>query len=151
MMLFQGAVAYAALKDVFLLKNDESQSPFKSVERQFSRLFFARNQVEESVEDERTQYILMRGPQGKGHAQVAVTASPLSHEPEYLTTPQKINDKDSAAQFIKSLQRFTASVDKMWRVEETWDLSALQCRMTFINLTWYSILRDVLKVVRQQS
>ncbi|CAG8623042.1 12010_t:CDS:2 [Cetraspora pellucida] len=69
--LFQGAASYTALLDIYKQKTSSKQN------RRFKM----------GPQTPPTEYIMMRGPAGKGHAQVAITASSLEDDFSDGTSP----------------------------------------------------------------
>ncbi|KAI3634047.1 hypothetical protein MIR68_007651 [Amoeboaphelidium protococcarum] len=81
MTLFQGAVSYYALREAFQTKRRQSvqfdplqnlKNVFSSINRQFKGQQSSDIQNQDDVHQEQ-QFILMRGPNGKGFAQVALS------------------------------------------------------------------------------
>ncbi|KAJ3130091.1 hypothetical protein HK100_008231, partial [Physocladia obscura] len=86
-VLFQGAVPYTALLDIFLQKGSTSSASNVAASRRTSKDWgnLANNKGREKTE--RTEYIMMRGPRGKGVCQVAICENILSGPDDLDTTP----------------------------------------------------------------
>ncbi|CAG8633216.1 12087_t:CDS:10, partial [Racocetra fulgida] len=76
--LFQGAASYTALLDIYKQKTANKQN------RRFKM----------GPQTPPTEYIMMRGPGGKGHAQVAITASSL--DDDFLDSTSPPSSRNSA-------------------------------------------------------
>jgi hypothetical protein len=143
--LFQGAVPFSALADVFRSKSKEN-----TLTKSFQRL--SRTLAGQSVDDmnHETHYITMRGPGGKGHAQVAI--HPVNPERNAsscrLPSPERHSSNVSPSSMIQGLAvALKKSVlTPSWRVPDMEQLGehGMHCRMTYIHLNWQSIIRDLL-------
>ncbi|KAI9197316.1 uncharacterized protein BJ171DRAFT_226646 [Polychytrium aggregatum] len=78
-VLFQGAVPYSSLSDIYQEKGIITQNPIKSTWHSLTR-DGTKAQSNGSLDHrgERIEYIMMRGPNGKGQCQVAITNHPKS-------------------------------------------------------------------------
>jgi hypothetical protein len=120
--LFQGAASYASLVPIFKHKSSIKNKRFKLT----------------STGDNAPEYIMMRGPRGKGHAQVAVSCF----------TPDK-NDIDSSGSSDLSNTSFLSSLKRLSLAPHANDsrgsgLPLLKCCITFVNIPWTSIASDLL-------
>ena len=109
MKVFQGAVGWDALCETFKRKVT-------------------------SAKDSRVEYIMMRGPNGKGQAQVAVSIPPSDTRTPELS-PQMNQKKPT---LMQGLFRFAQPVQ-----EPEPEVDQLKSCLTFINLSWASIVSDV--------
>ncbi|KAJ3305863.1 hypothetical protein HDV03_000972 [Kappamyces sp. JEL0829] len=125
-VLFQGAVSFKALSDVYQQKGVAAANQLKS---RWGR----KDSLAVGV---RTEYVLMRGPHGKGQCQVAIQepASPRSSPP-----PATILGflKDTIKSQLTSAEP-EANQDPVSAPEK------LDCSLTFINVPWQSIATDML-------
>jgi len=108
-IVFQGAVGWDALCEAF------------------------KKQVT-STKESQVAYILMRGPNGKGQAQVAVSIPPSDTRTPELS-PQMNKKKPT---LMQGLFRFAQPVQ-----EPEPEVDQLKGCLTFINLSWSSIVGDV--------
>ncbi|KAI9014992.1 hypothetical protein BC832DRAFT_184970 [Gaertneriomyces semiglobifer] len=90
-VLFQGAVPYTSLLDIFEQKSLTAQNQLKSGWRRVTDPPRARMGREERLRDinERTEYIMMRGPQGKGQCQVAIKQDTSAETPTENSGPME--------------------------------------------------------------
>lgn len=136
--IFQGAVSYQALLRVF-------QARAMSLHRK--------------LDPETIEFILMRGPNGKGHAQAAVSpVEPIEWTPEGLRSVAKSKPSlwsrgwrhfASEALSFKlgggSSSDATASQRQRSSSEHVIDL---KCHLTFVNIHWKSIIQDLASAMR---
>ncbi|RKP07322.1 hypothetical protein THASP1DRAFT_30868 [Thamnocephalis sphaerospora] len=149
--LFQGAASYASLMDTYQRKTAARQS------RRF-RLTHSSTPP--------TEFIMMRGPGGKGHAQVAITGyddttssgngvsgRESASRPQSSLHPDRTDSPlapfvrpNSAASFFQSLKRMALNEHP-----EPVAYTSLQCCMTFVNVPWTSIVADLVTFWRMSS
>ncbi|KAK9721360.1 hypothetical protein K7432_003502 [Basidiobolus ranarum] len=128
--LFQGAASYSALLDLYRQK---ASNKIKS-----------RFVLGPSIPP--TEYIMMRGPGAKGHAQVAITAS--VHEDKESTgvtssisqNSRKNTSPFSPANVIQSIKRLSSTSSLERQLQNP---VSLKCCMTFVNVPWKSIVSDL--------
>ncbi|KAI8053710.1 hypothetical protein BDF22DRAFT_680855 [Syncephalis plumigaleata] len=142
--LFQGAASYAALMDNYKRKTAPK------LNRRF--------RIVMGHEAPLTEFIMMRGPGGKGHAQVAITGHDTPATPMLLLLLVPLLDRDyprrtdspvvapfarptSAASFFQSLKRIALN-----ERPEPVVYNSLKCCMTFVNVPWTSIVADLMTV-----
>ncbi|KAI8904349.1 hypothetical protein EDD86DRAFT_249719 [Gorgonomyces haynaldii] len=127
-VLFQGAVPYSALVDIYQQKGQAAQNQLKSG---WGRLL----QSEEEQMLSRKEYIMMRGPNGKGQCQVAIT------EPESQLTVVDPGSKSVFRSFTSSLARSLFSEQD----QEITRPNKLVCSMTYVNMPWQMITSDLME------
>ncbi|KAI8047701.1 hypothetical protein BDF22DRAFT_714761 [Syncephalis plumigaleata] len=157
--LFQGAASYAALMDNYKRKTAPK------LNRRF--------RIVMGHEAPLTEFIMMRGPGGKGHAQVAITghdtpATPIatatasSNGPHYPEPNRNYDsplldrdyprrtDSPVVAPFARptSAASFFQSLKRIALNErpEPVVYNSLKCCMTFVNVPWTSIVADLMTV-----
>ncbi|KAI9298265.1 hypothetical protein K502DRAFT_286749, partial [Neoconidiobolus thromboides FSU 785] len=132
--LFQGAATFKSLLTVLRQKLALKSNKKSKVAHQFNKL---------------PEYIIMRGPEGKGHAQVAMTflSSPPNNSSNCLNNDNN-NDEvmvKPPTSFLQSLKRLSLSplIDK--NSEPPLDSnnipSLINCSITFVNIPWTSIIQ----------
>ncbi|RKP27412.1 hypothetical protein SYNPS1DRAFT_26928 [Syncephalis pseudoplumigaleata] len=147
--LFQGAASFAALMDNY--------------KRKTAPKLHRRFRLTTGHDPPLTEFIMMRGPGGKGHAQVAITghetqdtiaaataSSPHYPEPTrnydspllddaYAKRPTSplppLSRPSSAASFFQSLKRIALN-----ERPEPVAYQSLKCCMTFVNVPWTSVV-----------
>lgn len=143
--LFQGAVPFSALLDVFQSKYKEN--PLVKSFQRLSRSLGGHS-TDETTQD--THYITMRGPGGKGHAQVAIrpvnpASNAVSSVNSRLPSPERSSNSNNVLQGLTvALKR---SILTPWRLPDAEQLNehGMHCHMTYIHLNWQSIIRDLLQ------
>ncbi|KAK9760948.1 hypothetical protein K7432_014529 [Basidiobolus ranarum] len=143
--LFQGAASYSALLDLY------RQKASNKIKSRFA--------LGPSVPP--TEYVMMRGPGAKGHAQVAITASVHEDkEPErpsgtksYPPSPTSSNNRKNISPFspanvIQSIKRLSSPSTLEKQLQEPVNL---KCCMTFVNVPWKSIISDLITYARQKK
>ncbi|KAI9594649.1 hypothetical protein BDF19DRAFT_444412 [Syncephalis fuscata] len=149
--LFQGAASFAALMDNYKRKTAPK------INRRF--------RLTTGNDPPLTEFIMMRGPGGKGHAQVAITgydvhgaenqqysehkeyASPEDYYPKRSESPfAPFVRPNSAASFFQSLKRIALNEHP-----EPVVYDSLQCCMTFVNVPWTSVVTDLMAVWKHAS
>ncbi|KAJ3148694.1 hypothetical protein HDU89_004544 [Geranomyces variabilis] len=168
-VIFQGAVPYTSLLDIYQQKGLAARNQLKTG---WKKLTDASNGVrkggggsgpggDHSPPHERTEYIMMRGPHGKGQCQVAIKDDPLAGKPE-----EDASGTNSVAAESPSAPRKTASLAdrlmKFGNVVKTQIAASgvlgldatslddgvakpesLRCSMTYVNVPWQSIISDL--------
>ncbi|ORY43319.1 hypothetical protein BCR33DRAFT_717550 [Rhizoclosmatium globosum] len=169
-VLFQGAVPYTALLDVFLQKSSTNNSSILPKSDWGNLTNSKSNTSLNGIKgaQERTEYIMMRGPRGKGVCQVAicenilsdptVVDSKLSSSPPTssgVTTASISNNASSAANSsllgmlsgtVKtgiSILRSALGEDSGSQEANNRKPDALRCSMTYVNVPWHSIISDL--------
>ncbi|KAI9358632.1 hypothetical protein DFJ73DRAFT_622177 [Zopfochytrium polystomum] len=151
-VLFQGAVPYASLLDVYQQKGLATQNQ----QRRRSRI----------LSTERTEYIMMRGPHGKGQCQVAIQENtdplPQSHQQhQHLSHSSTIPAASAAPSHPATLTSYASSPavaggaspqlpsssvgDPLARKPES-----LRCSMTYVNVPWQSIVSDLFEYAKKK-
>ncbi|ORX89061.1 hypothetical protein K493DRAFT_410662 [Basidiobolus meristosporus CBS 931.73] len=143
--LFQGAASYSALLDLY------RQKASNKIKSRFA--------LGPSVPP--TEYVMMRGPGAKGHAQVAITASVHDDkEPEqpnatksYPPSPVSSNSRKNTSPFspanvIQSIKRLSSPSTLEKQLQEPVNL---KCCMTFVNVPWKSIVSDLATHARKKK
>ncbi|KAJ3207482.1 hypothetical protein HDU82_003705 [Entophlyctis luteolus] len=160
-VLFQGAVPYTALLDIFMQKGGASSAYQKKTSREWGSL------STKNLKTERTEYIMMRGPRGKGVCQVAICENVLTDpdvsvsksQPEspvgsFPSTSSLLNMLGGTVKTGLNILRNGISGDTFFvgsppsgSLSGTTSTSpprkpdALKCSMTYVNVPWHSIIR----------
>ena len=173
-VLFQGAVPFTSLLEVYHQKGLAAQNALKLLWS--SRLNASGSPSEMSssqsqpsaLPGDRTEYIMMRGPKGKGQCQVAISSlkSPAApaNEGDLL---QNSTDKDASNTSLGSAsdkQKFKGFTDRFKFVagavksimgvdkkQESSEIAALMASITYVNIAWGSIVNDLLEYAKQRS
>ncbi|KAL1921214.1 uncharacterized protein VTP21DRAFT_10930 [Calcarisporiella thermophila] len=163
--LFQGAASYSAMLDIYRQK---------SVGKSSSRRFHLGSHKPS------TEYIMMRGPGGKGHAQVAITAFASAESPDVFHLPSSEGDGYGRESPVpqhpedkleetggepgdrrRSILHRSNSAGSLFQSLKRLSLSSLterhapepnslKCCMTFVNVPWQSIISDLLTYARKR-
>lgn len=156
-ILFQGAVPYSSLVDIYQHKGMAAQNQLKL---SWSKLANAGNygndrSSENASPPTRTEYIMMRGPHGKGQCQVAI-AEPAAELADMDGARVWTDERDDRK--VPSLTdrlKFLGTVvsKQISGVTGTGPNSTsngpprkpdnLKCSMTYVNVPWQSIIRYV--------
>ncbi|KAI3662626.1 hypothetical protein MP638_000736 [Amoeboaphelidium occidentale] len=153
--LFQGAVPFKLLLETYITKSRNRSA--LSLHKLGKQIFKGSASSRFDEEEENTEYIMMRGPQGKGHAQVAISPPQSAlkdwemvdatsntgkngkneEDVEYL---EKNTWKNFGTQLFNTLKTIgTPDVDLSERSLK----EGLTCRMTYIHLPWNFIWGDI--------
>lgn len=131
-ILFQGAVPYLSLSDVYAQKSFAAQN---SVKLSWSKL----NSAQETIKVKKTEYIMMRGPRGKGQCQVAINSIPIEEE--------KKNPG-----LLKKLSGVASKILGSDRVNSEDSVSpGLVVSITYVNVAWQSIVNDLLQFAKDSK
>ena len=139
-VLFQGAVPYTSLYDVYVQKG-LTQNALKM---SWSRLSDANKITKEPparVNSNRVEYIMMRGPRGKGQCQVAITN--CDNEAKEETHLEKKPSKTLLKMMAGSVKALIGSDKKLDDASLTIPIK-LRVSMTYVNVPWQSIVNDLL-------
>ena len=177
--LFQGAVPYSALLEVYQAKSSAFQSgtllpnaikQFQRLSRSFFGAFDSHSQAGGVMgpsgggsgggggsgvdgDEEMNVFIQMRGPGGKGHAQVAITPVPstVPNKPtDYHNNKEGEEETDQQNGWQKISRVFSPPLTKSLgeksnkNEEGDGEVDDLECKMTYVNLPWTSIIKDLL-------
>ena len=129
-VLFQGAIPYSSLLDIYMQKGLAAQKQ-------------SRWGLSQPPLPKRNEYILMRGPQGKGQCQVAITEPPVESD---LAIPKQ--------GFFKSMSKIVNSIaNKLEDVPDQDNVkpSSLVCSLTHVNMPWHAISSDLLEFGKSSS
>jgi hypothetical protein len=175
-VLFQGAVPYAALQDVFTQKglqaqnalklswsrlNGESNRPRTFMSGQPGQPTTGSSSSSTSTTKDRTEFIMMRGPKGKGQCQVAISNLRSLSEGESPVLDGE-NSSDDRSSRLKTLfgDRFKMVAgamksliggEKGTRAEDVGSVEGLMGSITYVNVAWQSIVNDLLDYARKQG
>ena len=140
-VLFQGAVPYTSLFDVYSQKGLAAQNALKL---SWSRLNPAdsRSDNRSNNSQKRTEYIMMRGPRGKGQCQVAISSLPTEEEED-----RKIRGIADRLKRLGGAVKMIMGTDKM-RSEDTL-IQGLMASITYVNIAWASIVNDLLDFAKE--
>lgn len=131
-ILFQGAVPYLSLSDVYAQKSLAAQN---SLKLSWSKL----NSTPDTVKVKKTEYIMMRGPRGKGQCQVAINSLPIEEE-----------KKNSG--ILKKLTGVASKILGSDRVKSEESLApGLVVSITYVNVAWQSIVNDLLQFAKDSK
>ncbi|KAJ3327998.1 hypothetical protein HDU76_010762 [Blyttiomyces sp. JEL0837] len=174
-VLFQGAVPYNSLLDVYQQKGLAAQSQVRSSWGNLSGSNSSLNSSgRPSVKDapakpsERTEYIMMRGPHGKGQCQVAIRQNhPEGQEiDDGSRVPTHPSPPSTPTQAPKTLSERLRLLSDTMRAgftaitggaeggsipEALKKPDSLMCSMTYVNVPWQSIISDLYEHAKQQS
>ncbi|KAL5039335.1 hypothetical protein BDV3_002691 [Batrachochytrium dendrobatidis] len=166
-ILFQGAVPYSSLLDNYQQKGLAVQSQFRQAWTNMNRHSSAAStnpntgEVDLNRSAGRTEYIMMRGPNGKGQCQVAITDND-SYVSADVVSQESSAVENSPPSFTDRL-RFFGSVVKNQLIGNTGSLGdhhahrllkkpeSLRCSMTYVNVPWQSISSDLLEFAKQKK
>lgn len=188
-VLFQGAVPYASLQDVFTQKGLQAQNALKlSWSRLNSEagaglngqpLFFGNryrcgqslppnsSSSPSSNSKDRTEFIMMRGPKGKGQCQVAISnllkSSPVQGDvrSDSSSGDQSAEDRSRGlkslfgdrfkmmAGAVKSLVGGSSTDGRGLRTDDHGTTDGLMGSITYVNVAWQSIVNDLLDYARK--
>jgi hypothetical protein len=125
-VLFQGAVPYTSLQQVY---GQKAGGGMRAI----------RNSVGGEA---RREYVMMRGPNGKGQCQVSVTEPP----------PKEVlgDQADSWGDRIRRIGSAVVKATGAALLEGSGGVGAgeggeLECSMTYVNVPWQSIVLDLIK------
>jgi hypothetical protein len=129
-VLFQGAVSFAALSSVYQQKGIAAQSQMKN----------GWGKKSEINSFSRIEYVLMRGPHGKGQCQgIAIFNTVAIQEPS--TTPITTSPS-SMFGYLKEVVKQQLGNDSEKAIVPP---DHLDCSMTYVNVPWQSIIYDLLE------
>jgi flagellar hook-length control protein FliK len=114
---------------------------------------------------DRTEYIMMRGPKGKGQCQVAISSLKSSAlEPTTQEGESFPANSDSNSSLSSSDKKFKGLTDRLKYVagavksimgvdkkQESSEISALMASITYVNIAWGSIVNDLLEYAKQRA
>ncbi|KAI9091776.1 hypothetical protein DFS34DRAFT_564503, partial [Phlyctochytrium arcticum] len=169
-VLFQGAVPYTSLLDIFQTKGLAARSQLKISWKKLAEATSSNSSGSQnrkrtnSPPPERTEYIMMRGPHGKGQCQVAIKDDESNSEtvaveddtllsttsPSSRSKPSTLTDRLYKLGSVVKTQLATsavmANVATALGVETPLSESdkmkrpeSLRCSMTYVNVPWQSI------------
>jgi hypothetical protein len=124
--LFQGAVSFAALSTVYQQRGVANANQMKNGWGKFVN--------QEQQKTVRTEYILMRGPHGKGQCQVAI------QDPSIIPPEQP---SASIFNIVKGIVKSQFSSDEELPLKAP---ELLDCSLTYVNVPWQSISSDLLNL-----
>jgi len=135
-VLFQGSVSFKALFDAYVLKGMASLSLSEKITRNFMK----------TSPKIKTEYIMMRGPNGKGHCRVAITDSYL-HENEQLQKQQEQeqeNERNHTKKnsFTEKIKKFTNQFSPN-NIPEEELYKKFNASMTSVNIRWETIVEHL--------
>jgi hypothetical protein len=128
--LFQGAVSFKALCDVYQQKGIAAANQMKS-----------RWRKEGSSNISRTEYVLMRGPHGKGQCQGTFYFNQVAIQAPNLNLTYPSQPSSSVFGFIKDSIKSQLGGDSSETIAPP---EKLDCSLTFINVPCRSIALDLL-------
>ncbi|KAI8615331.1 hypothetical protein BC830DRAFT_309986 [Chytriomyces sp. MP71] len=175
-VLFQGAVPYTALLDIFMQKgarpvgsgavsssSGTTGSGWGNLASKSLSSLNGRGSV--TAPAERTEYIMMRGPRGKGVCQVAICENILADRPEVQISSPALPQSAPGASAPSSLLNMLGGTVKAGISILRSGLGAvgaddaalpgntpgagfrkpdaLRCSMTYVNVPWHSIISDL--------
>jgi hypothetical protein len=130
-VLFQGAVPYTSLQQVYGQKSSGS----------------GLRALRQSVGSEpRREYVMMRGPNGKGQCQVCVT-EPVTEETSEKGSSWGERIRKLGAAVVKATG--AAIIEGGGGVGE--GAGELECSMTYVNVPWQSIVLDLIRDITPDS
>jgi hypothetical protein len=135
--LFQGAVPYSSLVDIYQQKGISAQTQLRGG--------WGRLTEPSEGPSSRKEYIMMRGPMGKGQCQVAITKPP-SAEPQ---RPPEL--KSSFLRVMTRVMNTIASGQDESQDQDAASPKSLVCSMTYVNIPWQSISCDLLEFQKKRK
>jgi Uncharacterized conserved protein (DUF2045) len=133
-ILFQGAVSFKALSDVYQQKGIAALNQMRS----------GWGKKENVQSEPRTEYVLMRGPHGKGQCQGTLAALILVaiQQPDAImpTLPPT-----GVLGFLKDAFKNNSNSETSLLIDAP---DKLDCSMTFTNVPWQSIAADLLEITK---
>ena len=117
------------------------------------------------LEDDDRQYVSMRGPNGKGHAQVAIkpastvlkpvaleqSIATVSVEETFIDKEKQSEDGVIDSPLVESFRRLSTNVVASFKTPDEQEIvleNGLACFLTFIHLSWQSIVSDIINRIR---
>lgn len=162
-VLFQGAVSYSSLLDIYMQKGIAAQNQLKNAWSKMSK----QNQPPMTdalpIQDdgEHTEYIMMRGPHGKGQCQVAIMDNETHNQSSTVSEDYSLNNaskSDSSPTITDRLRTFGTLVkNQLVGTSTPSDRSlssylkrphSLRCSMTYVNIPWQSIINDLIEFAK---
>jgi len=134
-VLFQGSVSFKSLFDAYVLKGMYSLSLSEKITRNFIK----------SSPKIKTEYIMMRGPNGKGHCRVAITDSYLN---ENLQLQEQKQEQEQEKNHVKKnsltykIRRLTSQFSPS-NIPEEELYKKFNASMTSVNIRWETIVEHL--------
>ena len=138
-ILFQGAVPFLSLMDVYAQKGLAAQNSMKLSWSRLNSSSLQNSQSCTKLKERRTEYIMMRGPKGKGQCQVAITSLPIEEEDK--KQPGLIKKLSGVATRLILGPDRSKSEDSM--------ISGLIVSITYVNMAWQSIVHDLFEFAKE--
>ena len=154
-ILFQGAVAFKALSDVYQQKGVAAITQMRGG--------WGRKDIAVSSASARTEFVLMRGPHGKGQCQGMNSIKQTNHILHYSLTlsyhyyqllvsiqqpnaPPLLSPPNTVLGFLKDTIKYQlGSPDEEKSLVPAPD--ELYCSLTYVNVAWQSISSDLMQAV----
>ncbi|KAJ3218578.1 hypothetical protein HK099_005005 [Clydaea vesicula] len=145
-IFFQGAVPFSSLIEIYQQKVITSNT---GIQNKLKQSWGKLNQTSNSSTsgdklNERVEYIMMRGPHGKGQCQVAIKEVENS-----ANGGASLRNKNSSSWLKGFSTNIINSTSLLFDNNETKSLSLtvdeLMCSMTYVNIPWQSIISDLLE------
>jgi hypothetical protein len=148
-ILFQGAVPHSSIVDVFQQKGLAAQHTLKS---SWSKLSDTKSSDMKTMNhSKRMEYIMMRGPRGKGQCQVAISKLPKD-EIEESTNEESFKKVKGLTDRLKLVAGAVKSMminDKSNKSEDSSSLQGLMASITYVNISWQSIVNDLIGFAKE--
>jgi len=142
-VLFQGSVSFKSLFDAYVLKGMYSLSLSEKITRNFIK----------SSPKIKTEYIMMRGPNGKGHCRVAITDSYLN---ENLQLQEQKQEQEQEKNHIKKnsftykIRRLTSQFSPS-NIPEEELYKKFNASMTSVNIRWETIVEHLYNYAKKMN
>jgi len=140
-VLFQGSVAFKALFDAYVFKGMSSLSLSEK---------FTRNFIKTSPKI-KTEYITMRGPNGKGHCRVAITDSYLN---ENLKLQEQVQEEEKnhykKNSFTDKIKKLTSQFSPN-NISEEELYKKFNASMTSVNIRWETIIENLYNYAKEMN
>ena len=143
-ILFQGAVPFTSLMDVFTQKGLAAQNALKLSWSRLGASYDSKSPKMDPKPGQRTEYIMMRGPRGKGQCQVAISSLNSSEEDESKKNRTLTDRLKGVAGAMKSYILNDKRSDELLGNAS----NGLQASMTYVNIPWNSIVCDLLEYAK---
>ncbi|OUM65214.1 hypothetical protein PIROE2DRAFT_60197 [Piromyces sp. E2] len=138
-VLFQGSVSFKALFDAYVLKGMSSLSFSEKITRSFVK----------SSPKIKTEYIMMRGPNGKGHCRVAITDSYLN---ENLELKEKMQEQErnhyKKNSFTDKIKKLTSQFSPN-NIPEEELYKKFNASMTSVNVRWETVVEHLYEYAKR--
>jgi len=142
-VLFQGSVSFKSLFDAYVLKGMYSLSLSEKITRNFMK----------TSPKIKTEYIMMRGPNGKGHCRVAITDSYLNENlqlQEQMQEQEELKNHAKKNSFTYKIKRLTSQFSPN-NIPEEELYKKFNASMTSVNIRWETIVEHLYNYAKRMN